>query len=110
MLNFYKQQTFMRFTADVFMCEQCHTGNGLAYWNLRLLSKGQMIDAFHWDNVESPILTYRERDGILVLGKWNSAQKNRLQVLKSKMICSAAANDDEFDPNAPVQLELDFSD
>ena len=107
MLNLYKPQHFIRFTADVFMCEQYRTGSGLSYWNLRLLTKGKLIDAFHWDDLEYPMLNYRERDGIVVLGRWNSTQKNRFQVLQSKMWCSAA-NDDEFDPDAPHQLEFDF--
>lgn len=109
MLNFYNHQPFTHFTADVFMCEQRHTGNGLIYWNLRLLSEGNLIDAFHWDNQDCPMLNYHEKDGIFVFGHWNTSQKNRFQVLQSKMVTSFAANDDVYDPDEPQQLEFDFT-
>lgn len=110
MLNIFKPHTFVRFSADVFQCQQCFTGNGLSYWNLRLLTQGKLIDAFHWDDAEYPMLHYKERDGIMVLGRWNNKRKERLQVLQSRIITSFAANDDIYDPNAPQQLELDFGD
>jgi len=47
MLKNNKANTLTHFIADVFMCEQCHTVNNLSYWNLRLLNRGKLIDAYH---------------------------------------------------------------
>lgn len=103
-----KPHTLVCFSADVFMCQQGLTGNGLSYWNLRLLSKGKLIDAFHWDNTELPLLRYKEKDGILVFGRWTTECEQRLQVLQSHIISSFAANDNSYDTNLPQQLEFDF--
>lgn len=56
------------------------------------------------------MLHYKERDGIMVLGRWANKRRERLQVLQSRIITSFAANDEVYDPNAPVQLKLDFGD
>jgi len=110
MLNIFKPHTFVRFTADVYQCQQCFTGNGVSYWNLRLITQGKLIDAYHWDDAEYPMLEYKERDGLMVLGRWTNKRKERLQVLQSRIITSFAANDEAYEPNAPQQLELDFGD
>ena len=110
MLNFYKPHTLVRFTADVFMCERCRTGSELTYWNLRLLKMGKLIEAFHWDDREYPMLEYKPNDGILVLGRWSSQDKNHFQVIQSKIVTSFAANDDDYHQKNPMQLEFDFGD
>jgi len=110
MLNIYKPQTLIRFSADVFQCQQRFTGNGVSYWNLRLLTQGSLIDAFHWNDSDDPMLKYNERDGIMVLGRWTNNRKGRLQILKSHIVTSFAANDEIYDLHAPQQLELNFSD
>ena len=68
MLNNNKVNTLAHFIADILTCEQCHTANDLSYWNLRLVTNGTLIDAFHWETAEYP-LQYENRDGILVLGR-----------------------------------------
>jgi len=108
MLNIFKLHTFVRFTADVLMCQQCFTGNGLSYWNLRIITQGNLIDAFHWNDSDDPMLEYKERDGIMVLGRWTNNRKDRFQILQTRIITSFAANDDIYDINNPKQLELNF--
>ena len=108
MLNPYKYQSYLQFTADVFMCEMRKTGNGLIFWNLRLLSKGSLIDAFHWDRQEYPCLKYQANDTILAYGRWSSKQRNRFQILSSKIMSSTAANDEYNEADKPKQLSLDF--
>ena len=110
MLNNFNPHTFVCFSSDVFMAEQHHLVNGPSYWNLRLLVNGQLIDAFHWDRVEYPMLEYKSHDGIIVSGRWTTKRKERFQVLQSRIITSFASNDDIYDLNAPQQLELDFGD
>jgi len=110
MLYNFKHYTFIRFTADIFMCEQRKTGDGLRYWNLRLLNQGKLIDAFHWDDAVCPMLQYKEKDGILVLGRWTTKRKERFQVIQSRIVSDIAANDDIYYPEYPIQLELDFGD
>ena len=106
MLNPYKPQIYSQLTADVFMCEMHKTGNGLIFWNLRLLSKGTLVDAFHWDRHESPCLKYQANDTILAYGRWSSKQRNRFQILSSSIMSSTAANDELYDIYEPKQLSL----
>lgn len=108
MLNKLKNKTLVRISADVFMCQQHFTGNGLDYWNLRLLSHGKLIEAFHWGNVEQARINYKENDGIMIIGRWSSKNKERLQILHSHIVTPLAANDELYDPDQPLQLELDF--
>ena len=92
MLNIYNSNTLTNFSADVFMCEEHHTASGLCYWTLRLIVQGKLIDAFHWQ----------------VVGKWTTERKERFQVIRSEMIASSSANEDEFYSNKSSQLEFDF--
>jgi len=108
MLNIFKPHTFVRFSADVLQCQQRFTGNGISYWNLRLITQGSLIDAFHWNDSDNPMLEYKERDGIMVLGRWTNNRRERFQIQKSCIITSFAANDDIYDINNPKQLELNF--
>ena len=108
MLNPHKSQSYLQLTADVFMCEMRKTGNGLIFWNLRLLSKGSLVDAFHWDRLESPCLKYQANDTIIAYGRWSSKQRNRFQILSSKIVSSTATNDESYDIDEPKQLSLDF--
>lgn len=110
MLKNIKINTLTHFIADVFMCQQCHTANDLSYWNLRLLSQGKLIDAFHWGDSKDSIFHYQNRDGILVLGRWTNQHKELIQILQSHIITRFAANDEFFDQRKPVQLEFDFGD
>lgn len=100
-----KSQIFLRLHADVFMCERRKTGSGLVFWNLRLLSDGQLVDGFHWENKQYPQLLYRAGDSITVFGRWSSPQKKRLQVLWSSIGSSHAANDDLYDTNEPSSAD-----
>ena len=106
----FKPNTFVRFYADVFMCQQCHTSNKLSYWHLRLLSQGKLIDAFHWDNLKYPMLQYNEKDSIHVVGCWTTKREKRFQVIQSRIVTSFAANDDNYHPEKPLQLEYDSGD
>ena len=106
----FKPHTFVRFNADVFMCQQCHTRNNLSYWHLRLLTQGKLIDAFHWDNLKYPMLQYNDKDGVQVVGRWITQREERLQVIQSRVVSSFAANDDAYDLELPSQLEFDFGD
>lgn len=108
MLNIYKSNTLTNFSADVFMCEEHHTASGLCYWTLRLIVQGKLIDAFHWQHTSRPLMRYSERDSILVVGKWTTEREERFQVIRSEMIASSSANEDEFYSNKSSQLEFDF--
>lgn len=110
MLKNIKKNALTHFIADVFMCEQCHIENKLSYWNLRLLNKGKLIDAYHWGISIEPMIHYQNKDGILVLSRWTNQRKERIQILQSRIITRFAANDDIFDQTKPVQLEFDFGD
>ena len=101
-------QTLINFSADVFMCELRGTGSGLTFWNLRLLNKGVLIDAFHWNCLEKPVVKYQPNDFIMVQGRWTVPERLRFQVIHSKIVTAYAANDDEYNPNNSQQLELDF--
>lgn len=90
------------------MCEQHHLVNGPNYWNLHLLVNGKMIDAFHWDHADYPLLDYKSNDGIIVSGRWTTKRKERFQIIQSHIITSFSANDEAYDPNQPQQLEFDF--
>ena len=67
-----------------------------------------IIDAYHWDKLDSPILRYRNNDSINAFGRWSTKQRNRLQVISSQIVSSTAANDDRYFKDEPEQLELDF--
>ena len=108
MLNRNKTQTLINFSADVFMCELRGTGSGLTFWNLRLLNKGVLIDAFHWNRLEKTVMKYEPNDFIMVQGRWAAPERQRFQVIRSKIVTAYAANDDEYNPNNSQQLELDF--
>jgi len=91
MLKLYRNQQLNCFTAEVFMCQHHTTGNGLGYWNLRLLCEGTMIDAFHWDRTEYPNRGYRENDWVLVGGRWITKSKKRFQIIQSTVVMRIAA-------------------
>ena len=108
MLNIFKPHTFVRFSADVFMCQQCFTGNGLSYWNLRLITQGKLVDAFYWDDAEFPILQFKENDGVMIMGRWTTKRKDRLQIIQHRIITPFSANDEIYDTSNSRQIELDF--
>lgn len=97
MLNRYRKQFLITFTADVFMCQHCTTGGNIGYWNLRLLREGTLIDAFHWDKDGWPIVDYKENDEVLVGGRWTTKAKSCFQVIQSSVVTRAAANDPEYE-------------
>lgn len=109
MLKNNTSQTLINFQADIFMCEEHHTASNLRYWMLRLLSQGKLIDAFHWQTLNQPMIKYTERDNILVSGKWTSERQERFQIIRSEMVTLSSANDDIYS-NKPYQLEFDFGD
>ena len=108
MLNRNKTQTLINFSADVFMCELRGTGSGLTFWNLRLLNKGVLIDAFHWNRLEKTVMKYQPNDFIMVQGRWTAPERHRFQVIRSRIVTAYAANDDEYNSGNTQQLEFDF--
>lgn len=95
--------------ADIFMCEKRRTANDLSYWNLRLITNGKLIEAFHWEDPRHP-LQYRHRDGVHVTGRWTNLRKDRIQILRSQLITTCAANYDSYCQDQHIQLEMDFDD
>jgi hypothetical protein len=108
MLKDHRLQLFA-FTAEVFMCEHRKTGGDLGYWSLRLLRKGRLIDAFHWDRADRQVRQYEEGDEVLVSGCWTTKAKQRFQIHRSVVLTKYAANDSIYEPE-PQQLSLKFSD
>ena len=106
MLN-YNQQPYLRsFSADVFMCEHHQTGSGLGYWSLRLLTQHTLIEAYHWDKEDWPIVEYKANDTVLVGGRWTTPNKARFQVMTAQILTHMAANDAVFTDSR--QLEFTF--
>lgn len=104
-----KSNSLINFQADIFMCEEHHTASNLRYWMLRLMTQDKLIDAFHWQTLNQPMIKYTERDNILVAGKWTSERQERFQIIRSEMVTLSSANDDVYS-NKPYQLEFDFGD
>lgn len=96
MLNIYKYNNLINFSADVFMCEKHKSSNGLNCWDLRLLVNGQLIDAYHWHSVSGCKINYREKDSVLVVGNWATKHKQRFQIISSEIISYLPANDEFF--------------
>lgn len=96
MLNIYKYNNLINFSADVFMCEKQQSSNGLNCWNLRLLVHGQLIDAYHWHPISNDTINYKEKDTVLVVGNWATKHKVRFQIIRSEVISYLPANDDIF--------------
>jgi len=109
MLKNNKLHTLINFQADIFMCEEHNTASNLRYCILRLLSKGKLIDAFHWQTLNKPMIKYTERDNILVSGKWTSERQGRFQIIRSQIVTRKAANEDIYS-QTPHQFEFDFGD
>jgi len=109
MLKNNKSHTITNFQADIFMCEEHNTASNLRYCILRLLSQGKLIDAFHWQTLNKPMIKYTERDNILVSGKWTSERQERFQIIRSQILTHKAANEDTYS-QTPHQFEFDFSD
>lgn len=109
MLKIIQSKEITCFIADIFMCEKRHTANDLRYWNLRLITNGNLIDAFHWEDPKHQ-LEYKNRDGLQVFGRWTNQRKDRVQILRSRLITTCAANDDVYRQDDQIQLEMDFGD
>ena len=96
MLNIYKYNALINFSADVFMCEKHLAKNGLNCWELRLLVHGKLIDAYHWHSISDTRTNYREKDTVLVVGNWATKHKQRFQIIRSEVISYLPANDELF--------------
>lgn len=107
MLNYYQQPYLRSFSADVFMCEHHQTASGLGYWLLRLLTQNTLIDAYHWDKEDWPIVEYKDNDTVLVGGRWTTQNKARFQVMNAQILTRTAANDASF--TDIHQLEFNFT-
>jgi hypothetical protein len=110
MLNDNKSNLLTNFSADIFTCKEHHTANGLSYWILRLLVRDKLVDAFHWQPTNHPMVKYNKKDSILVAGSWAAERKECFHITHSTIITSSSANDEIFNLNKPYQLEFDFGD
>lgn len=109
MLNIYKYNNLINFSADVFLCEKHQSSNGLNCWNLRLLVNGQLIDAYHWHSVRGRKIHYREKDSVLVVGNWATKHRQHFQIIRSEIIPYIPANDELFIKNTMCTSDSTFT-
>ena len=103
MLKIYKYNNLINVSAEVFMSEHHQANNGLNYWELRLLTQGQLIDAYHWYSAREHKINYRNKDAVLVVGNWATRHKQCFQIIKAEVISYHPANDDNFHESEPPQ-------
>lgn len=92
------------FHAQVFMCEHPYMFNNFRYWRLRLLSNGQLIEAYQLNRLGGrPRTEYMAGDELLITGRWSN-NKTCLQIMASEPV-PEVANEPFF---YGEQLKLDF--
>ena len=96
MLKIYKYNNLINFSAEIFMLNKNMARNGLNCWDLRLLSQGELIDAYHWQSTSEAQTQYKENDIVLVVGNWATRHKKRFQIIRSEIVSLYAANEERF--------------
>jgi len=89
------------FEADVFMCERLLSDNNTPSWNLRLLSKGQLIEAKVPEQLE---FDFCNDDSCHFIAQWNDDKKEGATIINAQIYHRTHSKDDDMP--APIQLEL----
>jgi len=92
-------QLLFDFEADVFMCDQHTSNNDTVYWDLRLLSKGKLIEV----RVPQQLaFDFYNDDSCHFIAQWNDDKKEALTIINAQIYHRDQVN--ELDE--AVQLEL----
>jgi len=89
------------FEADVFMCERLSSVNDKPCWNLRLLSKGKLIEAKVPQQLE---FDFCSDDSCHFIAQWDDDKKEHATIINAQVYHRTHSKED--DTPAPIQLEL----
>jgi len=103
-----KLSPFKELSARVVMCEY-HCAKKEGYWKLQLAVDDDLVEAFHKDSIVQSKMSYHVSDEVRVSGCWISSCKACFIITDSELISSVAVNDDKFEQDEWVQIEMDFS-